>query len=318
MEVNSKVVCYLCNKETIDFQSNFARIRSKHSNTPIREFIVKFLDGFESERNLDNETNAICIECLDQISVYDRLNIKATQQELMLRILLLETETKLKCDANVKIENEHSELVFVEEHQLLDESGIQNEPNEIDCGSISPPQPTESLDLEKQTDQPPQIRIKSVESLVSPVSINMLRMPEFAPDSGLVADGPTNRTNMQKIISVNINRILEMKQPKILNPTLPKPQVSLLNKTPGVDTHQMNSKQTYPKQTVPKQTAPLPNTKLLRSNMIKKTLPTKSILIKPSDLLPKRRAPRPSRSCPKCADGKLYQSRPYEVIMNLI
>lgn len=310
MEVISEVVCYLCNKQTIDFHSNFAKIRSNHSNTPIKEFIEKFLDGFESERNLDNETNAICIECFDQISVYDRLNIKATQQELMLRILLLETETKLKCDANVKIENEHSESVFVEEHQqLLDESSIKNEPTEIDCGSVSPPQATESLDLEKQTDQPPQqIRIKKVESLVRPVSIDMLRAPASAPVSGLVASGPTNRTNVQKIISVNINRILQMKQPKILNPTLPKPQVSLLNKTPGVDTHQMNSKQT----------APLPKTKLLRSNMIKRTPPTKSILIKPSDLLPKRRAPKPPQSCPKCADGKLYQARPYEVIMSLI
>lgn len=87
-------VCYVCNQESHDWRRNFTEIKSQHTQTSISEFIRKFLGDSGSLRDIDNESNCICVECLLEIDEYDRLTQQVIEQETKLRNLLLATETK--------------------------------------------------------------------------------------------------------------------------------------------------------------------------------------------------------------------------------
>lgn len=87
------VICYVCNEETSDWHRNLMEIKSKHSKTPIVQFIVKFLADYVSQRNINNESNCICSECLNRIQSYDWMCVKIKEQENELRTLILKTES---------------------------------------------------------------------------------------------------------------------------------------------------------------------------------------------------------------------------------
>lgn len=91
-----EVICYICYNKTKNFSQNLTEIKSKHSHTPIAEFVSKFLDGYPTNRNLHHQLNCICNECLSKIYAYDWTCIKAKEQEAELRNILLKTESTIK------------------------------------------------------------------------------------------------------------------------------------------------------------------------------------------------------------------------------
>lgn len=89
-----KAICYVCSKESTDWRRNFIEIKSQYTQTTISQFIRNFLGDFASLRNIDNESNCICTECLRQIDCYDLICQQVLEQETKLRELLWTTETK--------------------------------------------------------------------------------------------------------------------------------------------------------------------------------------------------------------------------------
>lgn len=89
------VICYVCNKESSEWCRNFIETKSQRTSTPIDEFIKSFLDDFPSLRNIDDDTNCICVDCLQQIDDYDWMQQQADQKKTQLRNLLLATEMKV-------------------------------------------------------------------------------------------------------------------------------------------------------------------------------------------------------------------------------
>ncbi|XP_055305979.1 zinc finger protein 271-like [Sitodiplosis mosellana] len=87
-----EVICYVCNEQTDDWRRNFTELKSQHSNTPIVDFLKRFLDDFVSQRNIESESNCICAKCLDRIDDYDWVWISCTEKEKVLKELLWTTE----------------------------------------------------------------------------------------------------------------------------------------------------------------------------------------------------------------------------------
>lgn len=133
-EKNSKIkshnkmerICYVCNHAVFNWCRNLTEIKSAHSNTVLIDFIQKFLGDFKSQRQMNDVTNCICLDCLERINAYDLTCQHALQQENQLRDLLLETEMQLQQNyaeakpsiqsiVNVKSEVEHEETVFAVE-----------------------------------------------------------------------------------------------------------------------------------------------------------------------------------------------------------
>lgn len=91
-----EVHCYVCHNKAKNWTQNLVEIKSKHSRTPIVEFLSKFLDDYPTDRNLYHHANCICNDCLSKIYAYDWTCIKAKEQESELRNLLLKTESVMK------------------------------------------------------------------------------------------------------------------------------------------------------------------------------------------------------------------------------
>ncbi|XP_031632784.1 uncharacterized protein LOC116346722 [Contarinia nasturtii] len=88
MEVN----CYVCNKKTTEYKQNLCEIKSVISNIKVSTFIEKFLNGNSSHRNVNDERNCICMECLEQIFQYDVMSTQVVLLEHKFRELLNSTE----------------------------------------------------------------------------------------------------------------------------------------------------------------------------------------------------------------------------------
>lgn len=86
-------ICYVCNSKSKFFTRNLNEIKSKHSATPIVEFVRRFVKDYETQRNVANEFNCICNICLSKIYAYDWTCMKAKEQETELRCMLLKTES---------------------------------------------------------------------------------------------------------------------------------------------------------------------------------------------------------------------------------
>ncbi|XP_031631912.1 gastrula zinc finger protein XlCGF26.1-like [Contarinia nasturtii] len=100
--------CYLCNKEGNNWPKNLCEIKSKHSNTPVSVFIEKFLKDFVSQRNINDESNCLCSDCLSEVYSYDWMTLKLKEQETKLRALLLKSETDFVANFHIKTEDEGS------------------------------------------------------------------------------------------------------------------------------------------------------------------------------------------------------------------
>lgn len=88
-----EAICYVCNNKSKLFTRNLNEIKSKHSATPIVEFLRRLVKDYETRRNVDDEFNCICNMCLSKIYSYDWTCVKAKEQEAELRCMLLKTES---------------------------------------------------------------------------------------------------------------------------------------------------------------------------------------------------------------------------------
>lgn len=75
---------------------NIFKLSSKYSETPICDFIVKFL-GKETNRLCDEE-NVVCSDCLTKIDEYDWACLTVERVERELRATLLQTEAAYTSD----------------------------------------------------------------------------------------------------------------------------------------------------------------------------------------------------------------------------
>lgn len=97
---NSSIVnqtCFICNTTTSETFVNLYDTMSEHSNTPIFDFIWKFLDDKPSVRDdtvdgANSNWNSICNRCLIRINEYDLACVTSTNLEEELRYELSQTE----------------------------------------------------------------------------------------------------------------------------------------------------------------------------------------------------------------------------------
>lgn len=324
-------LCYLCYKLTKQFQRNFLEITSKYSKTPIKVFIQKFLNGFDSERNLDNARNAICGECLEEIHDYDGSCMRATQQEIKLSELLLATETRLKpSGVNIEIKKEQqveqTEMIFIKEEEHLTEESpptVKIEP--IDIEDDQPPQ---------QQQQVPDEQIKLNVPIVGEVPNfgNELESKPFF----LKKDGKLVRVKLVNVTKMLANKT-PPKKPRNVTPSIPKKLVSV--NEPSMDIKrfqtlkpmrtvnqprfsippQRRSNQAIPSQPLIEMPSAAPAiTVQIQShgNRICSPIVSSIAPIPSNTLAPIKRSapPRPRRECELCKNGKLYKTREYEVI----
>lgn len=88
--------CYFCNKsQGVEFRKLFD-LRSKHSGRLITEFIDEFQTELKLQRNIHDELNWICAECVSRIYAYDWTCMRLKEQEKELKNLLRLTETKVQ------------------------------------------------------------------------------------------------------------------------------------------------------------------------------------------------------------------------------
>lgn len=85
--------CYVCNMETGEYRQSLYELQSQHSATSIAEFIKRFLGDFHTQRNISDESNCICVECLQKIDEYDWACVMAKRFKSELRKILIKTET---------------------------------------------------------------------------------------------------------------------------------------------------------------------------------------------------------------------------------
>lgn len=119
-------LCYLCHNEMHVWRQNLSKLTLNHSKTTISNLLRKFLCDFQSRRNVDDDTNCICVECFDAIDEYDWLSTTAKMKEQELRNVLLKTEMLFMIDDK---EDQESEEAVNAEFTSMDERG------EIDCNS---------------------------------------------------------------------------------------------------------------------------------------------------------------------------------------
>ena len=127
-------ICYICNQESAEWCRNFTEITCEHTQTPIADYIRQFLGDFHSTRNIEDEFNHICAECLQQIDDYDWMKQQANEQEAKLCILLLKTEAKFsennEPNAEEYYENIGEDGCTVDEFvDMINSSEIELEPN---------------------------------------------------------------------------------------------------------------------------------------------------------------------------------------------
>lgn len=87
------VVCYVCNEKADEWQRNLGKLKSRHSNDSIGFFVKKLLLNIRSQRNVDDESNCICVNCLQRIEEYDWACKVAERYKKDLLQILLKTET---------------------------------------------------------------------------------------------------------------------------------------------------------------------------------------------------------------------------------
>ncbi|XP_055326323.1 zinc finger protein 569-like [Sitodiplosis mosellana] len=125
------VICYVCNEETRDWHRNLVETKSKHTKTPIVTFIVQFLDDYVSQRNVRDESNCICSECLRRIYTYDWMCLKVKEQEKELRTLILKSETSFTSN-QIK-----SEFEFVNPTEMVQVDYDQEDYDDIKTESMN-------------------------------------------------------------------------------------------------------------------------------------------------------------------------------------
>lgn len=112
------VVCYLCNEPASDWRANFVELYSKHTKTGIIDLFKRFLADFPSQRIIDDDSNRICVNCLDKIDDYDLMLATVAEKEITLRRMLFNTERFFNSRQN----QDESEVTAFGDH--LDEKNV--------------------------------------------------------------------------------------------------------------------------------------------------------------------------------------------------
>lgn len=99
--------CFVCHVKTDDWRNDLRGLRSQHSCTYVTDFIKTILGDYNTKRNVDDETNCICADCLNRFEEYDWTCTMAKQYEKELYDLLVKTEEL--CCSEVKGESTDTE-----------------------------------------------------------------------------------------------------------------------------------------------------------------------------------------------------------------
>lgn len=87
--------CFICNSVSVFYSRNLFKIKSKHSQTRLCDFIAKILGHLptnDESNAIDSDENFVCFECLSKIDDYDLACETAKKAESELRELLLTAE----------------------------------------------------------------------------------------------------------------------------------------------------------------------------------------------------------------------------------
>lgn len=110
-----EMTCYVCNNKSAYYKNNLPKIELQNTKTPVSELIKRLTRDFETNRNVDNESNCICGNCLRKVYLYDWACMEVAKREKILIKLLSATENQC-----------HTEPVSMEdEHDLAVEGGIE-------------------------------------------------------------------------------------------------------------------------------------------------------------------------------------------------
>lgn len=85
-------VCYLCNKKADECSENLFELHSKYTKTLVIDFFKRFLDGFPTQRKIEDPQNRLCEDCLSNVNEFDCMLMTVAKKESELRRLLVGTE----------------------------------------------------------------------------------------------------------------------------------------------------------------------------------------------------------------------------------
>lgn len=86
--------CFVCDIKTDEWRCALSGLVSQHSNTPVTVLIRTVLGVFQTTRNIDDELNCICADCLRRIEDCDWQRQAAQRCERELYELLVRTEAQ--------------------------------------------------------------------------------------------------------------------------------------------------------------------------------------------------------------------------------
>lgn len=102
------IKCFVCHVKTDDWRNELQGLRSQHSSSFVTDFIKIILGDFNLMKNIDDESNCICADCLNRFEEYDWTCTMARQYEKELYDLLVKTESlrrsELKGDVSEEIQ----------------------------------------------------------------------------------------------------------------------------------------------------------------------------------------------------------------------
>lgn len=169
-----EIFCYLCNNKTKDWTQNISQIKSKHSGTPVIQYIVQFLGDFLSHRNLYDERNSLCSGCLSRIYAYDWMVLKAKEQEKVLKQVLIATE-KMYANRKFVTGDANGEPNKIETVFLNDVKITTATENKVKCEEVvtvpdsPPPPPASTSALESATALPLPMSVQPSLSSQTPI-----------------------------------------------------------------------------------------------------------------------------------------------------
>lgn len=150
-------ICFLCNTTESESFVNLYEALTSHSNTPVFDFVWKFLDDKPSVRDdtvdaANSNWNSLCIGCFQKIDEYDLACETASRLEEELRWELSQTEATYAAQQNTAHSSYQipppAHIEVVEEVHVPNE----NETINLDEFPLSPPPPPSA---EEQTNGDP-------------------------------------------------------------------------------------------------------------------------------------------------------------------
>lgn len=119
--------CFVCSIKTDEWRSGLSGLVSQHSSTRITVLIRTILGAFQSARNVDDELNCICPDCLSRLEDCDWQRQTTQRCERELYDLLVSTEiqslAKQKAD-----ESEEPQAQATDQSGVIDVDDLHDDP----------------------------------------------------------------------------------------------------------------------------------------------------------------------------------------------